>query len=271
MGEALLVATASDSGTAIAALCRDVAAPDGDVSHGPVKAASDSRAARAAICFDICGAFNRDPVDTAAGTAADASSVGSASSDYFAAFEDDVSGDPIGDELVVSANAGGHAARSCCCADGSRMFGIGRGEHKLGLRSFLLDRGARKIARQFCLGVCLADDVDGSARVFNLYRRACLARIGRDAGIDVEAVGKVESDVSRFDVNPCCAAGAIKAVRARLVDGNGGVGAFARDVNRGYNVIGKSGRCGKDEPQGAERSECERARKMVAQGVKHAG
>ena len=31
MGEALLVATASDSGTAIAALCRDVAALDGDV------------------------------------------------------------------------------------------------------------------------------------------------------------------------------------------------------------------------------------------------
>ena len=248
MGEALLIATASDSGTAIASLCRDGAALDGDVSHGPVKAASDSRAARAAVCFDSCGAFNRDSIDTAAGTAADARGIGSASSDYFAAFEDDVSGDSIGDELVVSANAGGHAARSRCCADGSRVFGIGRREHKLGLRSLLLDCGARKIARQFCLGVRLADDVDGSARVFNLYRRACLARIGRDTGIDVEAVGKIESDVSRFDVNPCCTAGAAKAVRARLVDGDGGVGAFARDVDRGYSVIGKSGRCGKGEP-----------------------
>ena len=248
MGEALLVATASDSGTAIAALCRDVAALDGDVSHGPVKAASDSRAARAAVCFDSCGAFNRDPVDTAAGTAADASGIGSASSDYFAAFEDDVSGDSIGDELVVSANAGGHAASSRCRADGSRVFGIGRGEHKLGLRSLLLDCGARQITRQFCLSVCLADDVDGSARVFNLYRRACLARIGRDTGIDVEAVGEIECDVSYFDVNPCCAAGAAKAVRARLVDGDGGVGAFARDVDCGYDVIGKSGRCGKGEP-----------------------
>lgn len=66
-------------------------------------------------------------------------------------------------------------------------------------------------------------------------------------------------------------AGAAKAVRARLVDGDGGVGAFARDVDRGYNVIGKSGHCGKREPQGAERSERERARKMVAQGVKHTG
>ena len=248
MGEALLVATASDSSTAIAALCRDVATLDGDVSHGPVKAASDSRAARAAVCFDSCGAFNRDPVDTAAGTAADASGIGSASSDYFAAFEDDVSGDSIGDELVVSANAGGHAAGRRCRADGSRVFGIGRGEHKLGLRSLLLDRGARQITRQFCLSVRLADDVDGSARVFNLYRRACLARIGRDTGIDVEAVGEIECDVSCFDVNPCCAAGAAKAVRARLVDGDGGVGAFARDVDCGYDVIGKSGRCGKGEP-----------------------
>ena len=72
-------------------------------------------------------------------------------------------------------------------------------------------------------------------------------------------------------MNPCRAAGAAKAVRARLVDGNGGVGAFVRDVNRGYGVIGKSGGCGKGESQGAERSERERARKMVAQGVKHAG
>ena len=87
----------------------------------------------------------------------------------------------------------------------------------------------------------------------------------------VVAVGEIESDVSRFDVNPCCAAGAAKAVRARLVDGDGGVGAFARDVDRGYSVIGKSGRCDKGESQGAERSERERARKMVAQGVKHAG
>ena len=247
MGEALLVATASDSGTAIAALCRDVAALDGDVSHGPVKAASDSRAARAAVCFDSCGAFNRDPVDTAAGTAADACSIGSASSDYFATFEDNVSGDSIGDELIVSANAGGHAAGSRCRADGSRVFGIDRGEHELGLRSLFLDCGARQIARQLCLGVRLADDVDGSARVFNLYRWARLTRIGRDTGIDVEAVGKIESDVSCFDVNPCCAAGAAKTVGSRLVDGDGGVGAFARDVDRGYGVIGKSGRCGKDE------------------------